>query len=208
MSYANPRKITAADNQSVEAATEIYRRPRLLPPPKNKVAEQKLIEEQRYFGGRKRYLWRTCRPNGDRRMESGEKPMIAPAEGLEQRNAIDAPTIQSEFSETWSVAAKNPQLLVADVVKAGRRAFRPRTHLRICCAELNSVIDLESHFGSATELPRYWTPEFECRIDSVLRSISVWRVEGNPPQTLLGSFPLLGCSKLLYESWFYEAIGV
>lgn len=39
---------------------------------------------------------------------------------------------------------------------------------------LNSVIDLESHFGSATELPRYWTPEFERRIDSMLRSVALW----------------------------------
>nr|GMD80195.1 F-box protein SKIP1 [Ipomoea batatas] len=39
---------------------------------------------------------------------------------------------------------------------------------------LNSVIDLESHFGSVTELPRYWTPEFERRIDSMLRSIALW----------------------------------
>ncbi|KAH6835940.1 SKP1 interacting partner 1 [Perilla frutescens var. hirtella] len=39
---------------------------------------------------------------------------------------------------------------------------------------LNSVLDIESHFGPATELPRFWTPEFERRVDNMLRSVVVW----------------------------------
>ncbi|KAG6411520.1 hypothetical protein SASPL_129603 [Salvia splendens] len=39
---------------------------------------------------------------------------------------------------------------------------------------LNSVLDLESHFVPANELPRFWTPEFERRVDNMLRSVVVW----------------------------------
>ncbi|XP_073150766.1 F-box protein SKIP1-like [Henckelia pumila] len=39
---------------------------------------------------------------------------------------------------------------------------------------LNSVLNLDAHFDSATDLPRFWTPEFERRIDNMLRSVVVW----------------------------------
>lgn len=39
---------------------------------------------------------------------------------------------------------------------------------------LHSVFDLETHFHSLPELPRWWTPEFERRIDSMLRSVIEW----------------------------------
>lgn len=39
---------------------------------------------------------------------------------------------------------------------------------------LNSVLDIDSPFGSAAELPRFWTPEFERRVDNMLRSVAVW----------------------------------
>lgn len=39
---------------------------------------------------------------------------------------------------------------------------------------LNSVFDLETHFDSLTESPRWWIPEFERKIDSMLRSVIEW----------------------------------
>ncbi|KAL2502449.1 F-box protein SKIP1 [Forsythia ovata] len=39
---------------------------------------------------------------------------------------------------------------------------------------LNSVFDLETHFKSATELPIFWTAEFERRIDDMIRSVVDW----------------------------------
>ncbi|KAA8535380.1 hypothetical protein F0562_030383 [Nyssa sinensis] len=39
---------------------------------------------------------------------------------------------------------------------------------------LNSVFDLETHFDSPTESPRWWTPEFERKIDAMLRSVVDW----------------------------------
>lgn len=43
---------------------------------------------------------------------------------------------------------------------------------------LNSVLDIESHFDSPTELPRFWTPDFERRVDNMLRSVVVWSAGG------------------------------
>ncbi|KAG8372558.1 hypothetical protein BUALT_Bualt12G0078500 [Buddleja alternifolia] len=59
---------------------------------------------------------------------------------------------------------------------------RWRRVMRVCkawhqaCADpcLNSVLDLEHHFDPTSELPRFWTPEFERRIDNMLRSVVVW----------------------------------
>ncbi|GMI81473.1 SKP1 interacting partner 1 [Hibiscus trionum] len=39
---------------------------------------------------------------------------------------------------------------------------------------LNSVFDLETRFHSSTESTRWWTPEFERRIDAMLRSVITW----------------------------------
>ncbi|KAI5675860.1 hypothetical protein M9H77_06810 [Catharanthus roseus] len=39
---------------------------------------------------------------------------------------------------------------------------------------LHSVFDLETYFDSVTDLARYWTPEFERTIDSMLRSVVLW----------------------------------
>lgn len=39
---------------------------------------------------------------------------------------------------------------------------------------LNSVFDLQSHFDSVTESPRWWDPGFEYKIDNMLRSVVVW----------------------------------
>lgn len=39
---------------------------------------------------------------------------------------------------------------------------------------LNSVLDLESYFDPAAEFRRYWTPEFERRIDNMLGSVVDW----------------------------------
>ncbi|XP_009592154.1 F-box protein SKIP1 [Nicotiana tomentosiformis] len=39
---------------------------------------------------------------------------------------------------------------------------------------LNSVIDFETQFDSTTESPRYWTPEFERKMDNMLRSVVLW----------------------------------
>ncbi|CAA3019368.1 F-box SKIP1-like [Olea europaea subsp. europaea] len=39
---------------------------------------------------------------------------------------------------------------------------------------LNSVLDLETNFDSVTELPRFWTPEFESRIDNMIISVVGW----------------------------------
>ncbi|KAL8040861.1 hypothetical protein ABFX02_10G127900 [Erythranthe guttata] len=58
---------------------------------------------------------------------------------------------------------------------------RWRGAMRVCkawnqvCQDpcLNSVIDLDYHFDSAGELPRFWNPEFERRIDNMLRSVVV-----------------------------------
>lgn len=41
-------------------------------------------------------------------------------------------------------------------------------------ASLYSAFDLEPHFGLAIELARWWTPEFERKIDSMLQSVVVW----------------------------------
>ncbi|KAJ0090845.1 hypothetical protein Patl1_14569 [Pistacia atlantica] len=38
----------------------------------------------------------------------------------------------------------------------------------------HSAFDLETHFESLAESPRWWTPEFERRIDSMLRSVIEW----------------------------------
>ncbi|KAK6136413.1 hypothetical protein DH2020_029834 [Rehmannia glutinosa] len=59
---------------------------------------------------------------------------------------------------------------------------RWRGALRVCkawhqaCKDpcLNSVLDLEYYFDSASELPRFWTTEFERRIDNMLGSVAVW----------------------------------
>ncbi|XP_047944353.1 F-box protein SKIP1-like [Salvia hispanica] len=59
---------------------------------------------------------------------------------------------------------------------------RWRAAMRVCkawhqaCKDpyLNSVLDLESHFVPANELPRFWTPDFERRVDNMLRSVVVW----------------------------------
>lgn len=39
---------------------------------------------------------------------------------------------------------------------------------------LFSTLDLEVHFDSPTESARWWTPEFERKIDAMLRSIAEW----------------------------------
>lgn len=39
---------------------------------------------------------------------------------------------------------------------------------------LNSVFDLQSHFDSVTESPRWWDPRFEYKIDNMLRSVVIW----------------------------------
>lgn len=46
---------------------------------------------------------------------------------------------------------------------------------------LNLVLDMEPHFDSVTELPRFWYPEFERRVDKMLRSVVVWS-DGNLTQ--------------------------
>ncbi|KAL0289257.1 UNVERIFIED_CONTAM: F-box protein SKIP1 [Sesamum angustifolium] len=59
---------------------------------------------------------------------------------------------------------------------------RWRGAMRVCkgwhevCKDpcLNSVLDLECHFDSTPELPRFWTPEFERKIDNMLESVVVW----------------------------------
>ncbi|KAK4479462.1 hypothetical protein RD792_014976 [Penstemon davidsonii] len=59
---------------------------------------------------------------------------------------------------------------------------RWRTAMRVCkswhqaCKDpcLNSVFNLNTYFDSGSELPRFWTPEFEQRIDNMLRSVVVW----------------------------------
>ncbi|XP_028760878.1 F-box protein SKIP1 [Neltuma alba] len=38
----------------------------------------------------------------------------------------------------------------------------------------HSVFDLETYFDSPVELARWWTPEFERKIDSMLRSVTGW----------------------------------
>ncbi|PPS04213.1 hypothetical protein GOBAR_AA16457 [Gossypium barbadense] len=48
---------------------------------------------------------------------------------------------------------------------------------------LNSVFDLETRFDSSSESTRWWTPEFERRIDSMLRSVITWS-NGNLTQIL------------------------
>lgn len=39
---------------------------------------------------------------------------------------------------------------------------------------LNSVFDLEAYFDSLTDSPRFWRPDFEQRIDYMLRSVASW----------------------------------
>ncbi|GAV83203.1 LRR_1 domain-containing protein/LRR_6 domain-containing protein [Cephalotus follicularis] len=39
---------------------------------------------------------------------------------------------------------------------------------------LNSVFDLDAHFDSPTESSRWWPPDFERKMDSMLRSVVVW----------------------------------
>uniref|UniRef100_A0A5B7BCM8 Putative F-box protein SKIP1 n=1 Tax=Davidia involucrata TaxID=16924 RepID=A0A5B7BCM8_DAVIN len=39
---------------------------------------------------------------------------------------------------------------------------------------LNSVFDLEIHFDSSTKSPLWWTPEFERKVDAMLRSVIDW----------------------------------
>ncbi|KAL6975701.1 F-box protein skip1 [Sarracenia purpurea var. burkii] len=39
---------------------------------------------------------------------------------------------------------------------------------------LNSVFDLEARFDSVPDSSRWWTPEFERRIDAMLRSVVDW----------------------------------
>ncbi|CAI9783031.1 unnamed protein product [Fraxinus pennsylvanica] len=38
----------------------------------------------------------------------------------------------------------------------------------------NSAFDLETHFDSVTDSPRFWTPEFESRIDNMIGSVVGW----------------------------------
>ncbi|CAI9761005.1 unnamed protein product [Fraxinus pennsylvanica] len=57
--------------------------------------------------------------------------------------------------------------------------------MRVCKAwlqackdpHLHSVFDLETKFDSVTELPRFWTPEFESRIDNMIVSVIGWSGE-------------------------------
>ncbi|KAK4404351.1 F-box protein SKIP1 [Sesamum angolense] len=59
---------------------------------------------------------------------------------------------------------------------------RWRGAIRVCkgwhevCKDpcLNSLLDLECHFDSTPELPRFWIPEFERKIDNMLESVVVW----------------------------------
>ncbi|CAK9172072.1 unnamed protein product [Ilex paraguariensis] len=39
---------------------------------------------------------------------------------------------------------------------------------------LYSVFDLDTHFDSVLESPAWWTPEFERKVDAMLRSVVVW----------------------------------
>uniref|UniRef100_A0A7C9B118 F-box domain-containing protein n=1 Tax=Opuntia streptacantha TaxID=393608 RepID=A0A7C9B118_OPUST len=39
---------------------------------------------------------------------------------------------------------------------------------------LNTILDLEPYFDSTTESTRWWSPEFERRIDAILRSFAAW----------------------------------
>ncbi|KAJ8558520.1 hypothetical protein K7X08_034049 [Anisodus acutangulus] len=59
---------------------------------------------------------------------------------------------------------------------------RWRGPMRVCkswfqaCKDpyLNTLFDVETQFDSVTELPRYWTPEFERKIDYMLRCVVIW----------------------------------
>ncbi|KAK4415186.1 F-box protein SKIP1 [Sesamum alatum] len=59
---------------------------------------------------------------------------------------------------------------------------RWRGAMRVCkawhqaCKDpcLNSVLDLECHFKSTPELPRFWNLEFERKIDNMLESVVSW----------------------------------
>ncbi|CAA2989591.1 F-box SKIP1-like [Olea europaea subsp. europaea] len=47
--------------------------------------------------------------------------------------------------------------------------------LQVCIDPcLSSVFDLATHFDSVTDLPRFWTPEFESRIDNMIGSVVGW----------------------------------
>jgi hypothetical protein len=39
---------------------------------------------------------------------------------------------------------------------------------------LHTVFDLNPHFDSTIDSPRYWTPDFERKMDSMLQSVVVW----------------------------------
>ena len=49
-----------------------------------------------------------------------------------------------------------------------------KSWLQVCTdSSLHSTFDVEPHFG--TDSPRWWTPDFERKIDSMLRSVVFWR---------------------------------
>nr|XP_016483901.1 PREDICTED: putative F-box/LRR-repeat protein 19 [Nicotiana tabacum] len=74
------------------------------------------------------------------------------------------------------------QLCLVDIVS--RLSIEDRWHgyMLVCKAwfevckdpTLNSVIDLEDQFDSATELSPYCTHEFEHKMDNMLRSVVLW----------------------------------
>ena len=48
-----------------------------------------------------------------------------------------------------------------------------KSWLQVCTdSSLHSTFDVEPHFG--TDSPRWWTPDFERKIDSMLRSVVFW----------------------------------
>lgn len=57
-----------------------------------------------------------------------------------------------------------------------RRVMRVCKSWHLACKDpcLNSLLDLESYFHSLRELPRFWSLEFEARIDKMLQSVVIW----------------------------------
>ncbi|KAL0013499.1 hypothetical protein SO802_000568 [Lithocarpus litseifolius] len=50
-----------------------------------------------------------------------------------------------------------------------------KSWLQACTdSSLHSSFDVEPHFGPNTDSPRWWTPDFERKINSMLRSVVVW----------------------------------
>ncbi|VFR01361.1 unnamed protein product [Cuscuta campestris] len=93
-------------------------------------------------------------------------------EGVEDGGELEGGSCWAELTQACLVNILS-RLTMEDRWRCAMMVCKP--WLNACKdSSLNSVFDLETRFGRAAELPRFWTPEFERRVDSMLRSVVLW----------------------------------